>query len=90
MGRPAKYGATIMTTNEQALRVIFRNMNADDAQRIREAYYKASEGLRALADTLELADARMPAPGNELLIGEHLLACDALTTMKKSELGRVL
>ena len=65
-------------------------MNASDYQRIRDAYYKATEGLRALADALELADANMPGPVNELLIGEHLLACEALTTMKKSELGRVL
>lgn len=76
--------------NEIALREIFRRMNAADAQQIRDAYYKAVEGLRSLADTLELADARMPTPANELLIGEHLLACQALTTMKKSELGRVL
>ncbi len=79
-----------MTATEQSLRATFRNMNAADYQRIRDAYYKASEGLRALADTLELADARMPGPANELLIGEHLLACEALLTMKKSELGRVL
>jgi hypothetical protein len=79
-----------MTETEKALREIFGKMNADDAQRIREAYYKAAEGLRTLADTLEEADARLPQPANELLMREHFLACDALTIMRKSELGRVL
>ena len=78
-----------MTDNEKALRETFRTMNADHAQQIRDAYYKAMEGLQALADTLEMADARMPGPTNELLIGEHLLTCEALTTMQKSELGRM-
>lgn len=79
-----------MTDNEKVLRETFRAMKAGDAQQIRDAYYKAMEGLQALADILELADARMPGPTNELLIGEHLLACEALTTMQKSELARVL
>jgi hypothetical protein len=79
-----------MPSTEQSLRETFRNMNAADYQRIRDAYYKATEGLQSLADALELADANMPGPANELLIGEHLLACEALTTIKKSELGRVL
>ncbi len=79
-----------MTETEKALREIFRDMNADDAQRIRKAYYKAAEGLRTLADTLEEADARLAQPANELLMREHFLACDAMTTMRKSELGRVL
>ncbi len=79
-----------MTETEKALRETFRNMNADHAQQIRDAYYKAVEGLQTLSDMLELADAEMPVPTNELLIGEHLLACEAMTTMRKSELGRVL
>ena len=79
-----------MTATDQALRETFRSMDADHAQRIRDAYYRAVEGLRTLADTLEIADAEMPGPTNELLISEHLLACEAITTMRKSELGRVL
>ena len=79
-----------MTDTEQALRETFHTMNADHAQQIREAYYKAVEGLQTLADILEIADAQLPGPTNELLIGEHLLACEAMTTMRKSELGRVL
>lgn len=40
-----------------ALRQIFRDMNAHQAQEIREAYYKAVEGLMILVETLEIADA---------------------------------
>lgn len=79
-----------MTSNESNLRETFRTMNADRAQEIRAAFYKAMEGLRGLADALEIADFEMPGPTNELLIEEHLLACQALTTMKRSELGRIL
>ena len=76
--------------NETALRDIFGRMNADNAQQIRDAYYKAVEGLRSLADALETADLAMGGRSDHLLIGEHLLACQALAAMKKSELGRVL
>jgi hypothetical protein len=88
---PGKHkGATTMTATEKALRETFRTMAPDDAQQIRDAYYKAVEGLQALADILEIADAGMPGPTNELLIEEHLIACEALTTMRRSELGHVL
>jgi hypothetical protein len=76
--------------NETMLRDIFRRMNADEAQQIRDAYYKAVEGLRSLADALETADLEMGGPADNLLIGEHLLACQAIAAMNKSELGRVL
>lgn len=84
-----------MTTNktqeqEQILRQAFRTMDAHQAQEIREAYYKAVEGLHTLSEKLAIADARMPGPTNELLIREHLIACEAITAMQKSELGRVL
>ncbi len=39
------------------LRHIFRTMDGNRAQEIREAYYKAIEGLMTLARELELADA---------------------------------
>jgi len=79
-----------MTETEKTLRETFRNINVDYATEIRRAYYKALEGLQTLADTLELADAEMPGPTNEQLMAEHLLACAAIDTMNKSELGRVL
>ena len=40
-------------TNEKLLRDTFRTMDGNVAQEIREAYYKAVEGLRSLADALE-------------------------------------
>jgi hypothetical protein len=79
-----------MTEIETVLRETFRRMDADQAQAIREAYYKAVEGLRALADAVEIADAHLDGPTNDHLMREHFLACDALTVMQKSELGRVL
>ena len=79
-----------MNANEKQLREIFKTMDAEQAQEIRESFYKAMEGLRGLADALEIGDAKRSGPTSELLIGEHLLAAEALSTMKKSELGRVL
>ncbi len=76
--------------NETLLRDAFRAMDADRAQKIRAAYYKAVEGLQTLAETLEVADAKQPGPASELMIGEHLFACEALEAMKKSLLGRIL
>lgn len=77
-------------TREQDLRDIFRNMDADRAQEIREAYYKAVEGLSVLAETLEITDAEMGSPHDHALIEEHLIACQAIDAMKKSLLGRIL
>lgn len=76
--------------HETLLRDAFRKMDADQAQEIRQAYYKAVEGLRSLADALEIADAKNPGPASELLIAEHLLACQAIDAMNKSLLGRIL
>ena len=48
---------------DATLRQIFKAMDAHQAQEIREAYYKAIEGLMTLAETLEIADAQQtPAP----------------------------
>ncbi|MDZ4851702.1 MAG: hypothetical protein SGI77_20635 [Pirellulaceae bacterium] len=75
--------------NEKVLRETFRTMDAYQAQEIRDAYYKAVEGLRTLADALEIADAEQPVTAGPLL-AEHLFACEALDAMKKSVLGRIL
>ena len=72
------------------LRDIFRTMDAHRAQEIREAYYKAVEGLSTLAETLEIADAEMGSPHDHALIEEHLIACQAVDAMKASLLGRIL
>jgi hypothetical protein len=41
------------TDHETRLRAAFKTMSGDEYQTIREAYYKAVEGLRTLADALE-------------------------------------
>ena len=71
------------------LRVIFRAMDAHQAQEIRQAYYNAVVGLRTLTDALEIADAKQDTTAGPLLI-EHLYACEALEAMKKSRLGAIL
>ncbi len=75
--------------NEKILRDAFRTMDPHQAQEIREAYYKAVEGIYALAELLEIADAQQPQTAGPLLT-EHLLACEAIDAMKKSQLGKIL
>ena len=82
--------ATPTHEQEQVLRQAFRTMDAHQAQTIREAYYKAVEGLRTLADELELADVGLGDQNDHALIEEHLIACVALEAMKNSLLGRIL
>ena len=72
------------------IREAFRHVTPDKARRIRDSYYKAMEGLQALADTLELADLDVGEPNDHALIREHLLACEALEVMRQSVLGAVL
>ena len=77
------------TQHETRLRAAFKTMSGDDYQTIREAYYKAVEGLRTLADALE----QVAGPtGEEVdpLLAEHLIACSALNAMDSSELGVIL
>ena len=64
------------------LRDIFRSMDPYRAQEIREAYYKAIEGLGTLAEIL--------ADDSPILAREHALAREALDLMRQSHLGRVL
>lgn len=78
------------TPHETILRDTFRTMDAHQAQEIREAYYKAVEGLWTLAETLEIADLGVGEKNDHALIEEHLIACTALEAMKKSLLGRIL
>jgi hypothetical protein len=77
------------TDHETRLRAAFKTMSGDEYQTIRDAYYKAVEGLRTLADALE----QVAGPvGHEVdpLIAEHLIACSAINAMDSSELGRIL
>lgn len=73
-------------TTKDALRQIFREMDAHQAQEIREAYYKAVEELMTLAETLEVADAQQQVSGP--LLTEHLNTVEALDAMGKSRLGQ--
>lgn len=74
---------------DAALRQTFRDMDAHQAQEIREAYYKAIEGLMTLATALETEDAKLEQPAGPLLT-EHFYAIEALDVMKQSRLGAVL
>ena len=74
---------------DAALRQIFKAMDAHQAQEIREAYYNAIEGLRTLADALEIADAEQ-TPSAGPLLTEHFNAINALDAMKNSRLGKIL
>ena len=74
---------------ETKLRGIFKGMDAHQAQEIREAYYKAIEGLMTLAETLEIADAQQ-TPSAGPLLTEHFNAVQALDAMKNSRLGKIL
>ena len=75
---------------ETRLRDAFRAVDPRQAQEIRAAYYKAVEGLHALAESLELADVGVGETNDHALIEEHLIACTAIEAMKKSILGRIL
>ncbi len=75
-------------SNRRSLRVIFNAMDAHKAQEIRDAYYNAVEGLRTLADALEIADAEQKESAGPLLV-EHLYAIEAIDAMKRSRLGAI-
>lgn len=78
-----------MTSEQDQLKAIFRTMDAHRAQEIREAYYKAVEGLQTLAEALEIADAKQSSTAGPLL-DEHFIAIEAIEAMSKSALGRIL
>ena len=78
-----------MTSKQDQLKTIFRAMDAHQAQEIREAYYKAVEGLQTLAEALEIADAKQ-SPTAGPLLDEHFIAIEAVEAMSKSMLGRIL
>jgi hypothetical protein len=77
------------TTNDAILRDAFRKMDPYQAQEIRDAYYKAIEGLHTLAEMLEIADAQQDTTTGPLLT-EHFLAVEAMEAMKRSRLGAIL
>ena len=78
-----------MNEKQKQLRDLFKNMDPDRYQEIRDAYYKAIEGLQTLAEALEIADARQTETAGPLL-DEHFIALEAVEAMSKSNLGAVL
>lgn len=74
---------------DATLRTALAGMDASQYQEIREAYYKAIEGLAALSEALEIADAQQPISGGRLL-DEHYIAVQALDAMKHSRLGAII
>jgi len=76
-------------SNDAILREAFRKMNPHQAQEIRDAFYKAIEGLHTLAEMLEIADATQETTAGPLLT-EHFLAIEAMEAMKRSRLGAIL
>ena len=78
-----------MMNTKQQLADLLRRMNAEDYNEIREAYYKAVEGLRTLANALETADSKTTNPAGPLM-DEHMIAIEAIDAMNKSDLGRIV
>lgn len=71
------------------LREAFKGMDPHQAQAIREAYYKAVEGLTVLTDLLQQAE----SSGIEFsgaLVAESQIAAAAQIQLDKSTLGAVL
>lgn len=78
---------TSRDTDDKNLRQSFEAMDPAKAQAIRQAFYKAIEGLTALAEQLEDTDADTRNKG---LLDEHLTAAQTLDTMNQSLLGKIL
>ena len=77
--------------DKKNLRALFTNMSGEKYQAIRDAYYKAIEGLHTLASELEIADLEFNVEGSPTaLLDEHYIACEALGVMRRSRLGKVL
>jgi hypothetical protein len=74
---------------EDDLAAALRNMNTQHAENIRQAYYKAVEGLQSLASALERAELN-GVTGEAPLAREYLIACKAIKAMDKSLLGKTL
>lgn len=72
------------------LRDVFQRLDAARAQEIREFYFDAVAGLQNLVTALEVADSECGSPDINLLLDEHLVACEALQVMGKSQLGAVV
>lgn len=70
------------------LRHLIHGLAPETAHELKQAYYQAASGLRALAEILEKADAE--AHGPTTLLDAHFAALDAEVLVKKTKLGAVL
>ncbi len=77
------------TARANALRELFRNMDTNKAQEIREAYYALSDNLGSLSEALEIADLDNGGPAGPLL-EEHYIFCELLQKFDESVLGAIL
>jgi N-acetylglutamate synthase/N-acetylornithine aminotransferase len=76
-------------TNDTILIDAIRTMDGRQFQEIRDAYYKAVEGLHSLAEALENA-IDLDTEGGQAIFGEHAIACRAIVAMNHSALGRIV
>lgn len=76
--------------NVKNLKKNLASLKPEQAQEIKDAYYKAAEGLRSLFEALELADLDCVDGPESALLDEHFIALEAYDAFKKSELGKVL
>ena len=81
--------ATKMDEHQSRLVCTMDAVENDEYSKIRDAYYKAVEGLQCLANVLELADARQARPAGALL-DEHFIAVKAFEVMQGSSLGKIV
>lgn len=76
--------------HEQRLRAAVRRMDPQRAALIEGAYHDALDALKDLASLLELADLDDTNQRHHPLLNEHLIICEVLDVLDKSQLGRVL
>lgn len=74
-----------------------RKLSPEIAEKIRQAYFKAAEGLDDLVALTEQADlqialseSRDSSDDDLPLIGEHLIFCHALEVFNTSRMGKVV
>lgn len=77
-------------TAAAALKKIFATMDAGDAQEVRQAYYKAAEGLLALYDALDKAMQAEVGPEAQALFDQQKLVIRSQIELNKMALGIVL
>lgn len=75
-----------MSERNQPLKNQLQSLNVDDYQQLRDAYYRAAEGLVALLEVLE----RIAPERDGELAYERWVATKANHAFRNSQLGRML